>query len=66
MIHKKDYPSGCAVRSISAVSPIEMTPQSYAKTQGKYGKTWVGEHNLLQKHACNPKRLDIKANFKKL
>ena len=29
----------------------------------KYSKTLVREHNLFQKHACNPKHLYIKAFF---
>ena len=31
--------------------------------KSKYSKTLVWEHNLFRKHACNPKHLDIKANF---
>ena len=36
------------------------TPSEAKKS---YSKTLVCEHNLFQKHACNPKHLYIKAFF---
>ena len=34
--------------------------------QNKYSKTLVCKYNSFQKHACNPKHLCIKMNFKNL